>query len=286
MEKAAAIISRTSPTKSPIEPEPEKKKERKPFYTFEQYMDARRAQVIEMNKSTAQRPDWDTIDCPICNNRGYFYEVDDQIGIVVRNCECWPSRMSILNAMNSGMGRLTRYRLSDWQASEGWQKSAQKKVEDYIGKNWVNWFLACGQSGAGKTMLCSIIANDLLAKHHEVLYVRWSEFVQKLKGMLNRGEDYGRELKRLKEVPVLYLDDFFRTKPSDWERDVAFQIIDQRYTNELRTLISTENTMEELTRKDEAVAGRINEMAGGFCVNIPKDPHYNYRMNRRKDNHA
>lgn len=60
---------------------------------------------------------------------------------------------------------------------------------------------------------------------------------------------------------------------------VIFDIINDRYNENLITIISSEKRLEELENMDEleAVTGRIIEKAKGFIVNIGKDSGKNYR---------
>ena len=86
-----------------------------------------------------------------------------------------------------------------------------------------------------------------------------------------------------KKAEVLYIDDLFKTEqgknPTTADINVAFEILNYRYRNpQLITLISSEKTIQELVRIDEAVGSRIFEMSRDFCVNIGKDIKKNYRL--------
>ena len=76
---------------------------------------------------------------------------------------------------------------------------------------------------------------------------------------------YSRLLTPFKTVPVLYIDDLFKTEagklPTTADVNIAFEIINHRYINpDYITVISTEKTMDELIAIDEAVAkGRKGE---------------------------
>lgn len=64
-------------------------------------------------------------------------------------------------------------------------------------------------------------------------------------------------------------------------KKIAFEILNFRYTNdELITVISSEKTIKDLLKIDEATAGRIVEKTRSkrFCNNILKDPSKNFRF--------
>lgn len=69
--------------------------------------------------------------------------------------------------------------------------------------------------------------------------------------------------------------------------NVAFEALYSRYINEkLITIISSEFTLENIMKIDEAVAGRIAEKTGSekYCLNLPKDSSKNYRYKNRRSN--
>ena len=144
-----------------------------------------------------------------------------------------------------------------------------------------DWYFIGGQSGAGKTHICSAIANQLLDNGSKVEYMLWNDKVAKLKAIQLEHDTYSREINKLKSVEVLYIDDLFKTKdgiePSSADIKIAFEIFNWRYNNKLKTIISTEKTIMEIEQIDEAIAGRIAERAGKFALNIAKDDKRNYR---------
>ena len=93
-------------------------------------------------------------------------------------------------------------------------------------------------------------------------------------------------LKKLQTVPVLYIDDLFKTGrdasgscyPTAADVNLAFDIINYRYTKRLTTIISTERSPAELVDIDEAIGGRIVEMAQGHTYCIEKKNGRNYRL--------
>ena len=80
----------------------------------------------------------------------------------------------------------------------------------------------------------------------------------------------------LKNIEVLYLDDFFKVEqgklPTQSDVNIAWEILNFRYNKNLKTIISTELLLADIENIDESTAGRIIEKATReFCVNIGKD---------------
>ena len=111
-----------------------------------------------------------------------------------------------------------------------------------------------------------------------VRYIRWREEATKIKANANDDIAYNRLLDNLKTAKVLYIDDFFKSKPTDADIKLAFDLIDYRYITKAQTIISSEITLSDLAKIDEAIAGRIAEMARGYILKISKGVNNNYRL--------
>ena len=48
--------------------------------------------------------------------------------------------------------------------------------------------------------------------------------------------------------------------------NLAYQLLNERYNTRRRTIISSERSIEDILRIDEAVGGRIFELAREYCV--------------------
>lgn len=69
------------------------------------------------------------------------------------------------------------------------------------------------------------------------------------------------------------------TKPTAADINIAFELLNCRYNNsKLLTIISSEKTVNEIIKIDEAVGSRIKEKSKNFAININKDIQKNYRL--------
>ena len=257
----------------------------KETYTVEEM---RELQVKQYNDEPGDLNKTDGIECPICKNKGWIQYINEDGYISMMKCSCDGKRKAFRRAKNSGLGEYLTKRLSDYQATEPWQISCKEKAKKFMEKHADDgtWFLACGTSGSGKTLLCSIIANYLLyKKSREVMYITWTDFISRTKRnmMGDKAKEVSTALDDIKNCDVLFMDEVVK---SYTEADLRYliEILNYRYTNNKKTLITSEKVLSELLDIDEAAFGRAVEKSNGFIINIPKDRKKNYRLRVLGDN--
>lgn len=243
--------------------------------------------VDDWNKTPGNRNEEDGYDCKICKNKGTIAKLVEEDGKYFRvfeDCKCVETRNSIMRMKRSGLKDIIKdYTFDKFQATEKWQQTIKNAAMDYA-KDQTGWFALCGQSGAGKTHLCTAICRELLLAGKRVRYMLWRDDVVKIKGAVPDSDEYGRMIDQFKTADVLYIDDLFKTgkdnngqKITSADINVAFEIINYRYNNpNLLTIISSELTEDELLDIDEAIGGRIYERAKTFTIG--KDRSRNYRI--------
>lgn len=225
------------------------------------------------------------VDCPKCKNKGYiqivkFVDFYNDYSDFMVECECMSKRKTMMKAQNSGLGEYLDKRFNDYVATDEWQTNIKSKAIEYCKSDNKYWFVTLGQSGAGKTLISSIIANYLLLKQDKtVLYITWTDFISRLKRDIvgDRSNEVSSYLDEVKQVEVLYIDELLK-KYNETDLKYIIEIINYRYTNNLVTIISSERTIDELLEIDEATFGRVIEKADRFIINIPKDKKKNYRL--------
>ena len=232
----------------------------------------------------------DGYHCAVCKNKGYIVKViEDDDGYFHQafcDCKCMPIRNSILRMRRSGLKDIIKdYTFEKFEATEPWQQTLKAAALDYAA-NPEGWFFVGGQSGAGKTHICTAISREFLLSGRRVKYMLWRDEVVRLKANVNDSETYQKMIDEYKRVDVLYIDDLFKTgkgqdgaaqKPTGADINVAFEILNFRYSNPKSvTIISSELTEDELIDIDEAIGGRIYERAK--AITIGRDRSRNYRI--------
>lgn len=232
----------------------------------------------------------DGYDCRKCRNKGYEMQMrtdeDGSHRLVTVPCSCEPVRRSILRMKKSGLEhQIRRCTFDRFREEEPWQKQMKAAAKAYA-ETPEGWFFAGGQSGAGKTHLCTAICRELLLKGREVVYMLWRDEIVRLKGAVTEADLYGSLMDRYKHAEVLYIDDLFKTgkgrdgqtpQPSAADIHTAFEILNYRYCDPSSlTIVTSELTPRELVEVDEALAGRLLERAQ--TVTIGKDRGKNWRL--------
>lgn len=228
-------------------------------------------------------------NCPECKNKGQIYEIrpleDGSPGHIIRPCKCLATRRTIRRMQQSGLENIIHDNLfPKFEATEPWQQTVKDAAMEYA-KDPKGWFYIGGQSGCGKTHLCTAICREELLRGRQVVYMMWRDDAPRLKTAVNR-EDYPTMVDQYKKAPVLYIDDLFKTgrngdakvMPTSADVNLAYEIINFRYVGKLPTIISSEFLLKELVDIDEALTGRIAQMAGGNSFNIKLDRGKNYRL--------
>lgn len=219
-------------------------------------------------------------DCTICHNKGHIAVVRDG-EIRMRECKCMGIRRTWRRIHASGLeAELKSKRFDNYKHSEQWQQIIFDKAQQYLKEASDYWFAICGQTGAGKTHICTAIVGQLIKSGHEAIYMPYRDDIVKIKQSANDAESYQSRMEELKRVDVLYIDDLFKGKVTDADINAIYELIGYRYNNRKTTIISTEILWDELSKIDGAIAGRINEMCkyGEYLITIGLDEEKNYRL--------
>lgn len=245
------------------------------------------------NKAEGNLNEYDGYDCRACKNRGFIWVAKPCIysrgyQMITQTCKCDKIRRSIRSLKRSGLETVVKkYRFDTFNATEDWQKYALEKARAFAeGGYKENWFFFGGQSGCGKTHLCTAAAISLLKKGYEVKYMVWVDDAKALKAKANT-EDYSEMVKPYKTVDVLYIDDLFKTgrkegqtkqQPTAADINLAIEILNARLLANKITIISSETLITDMLDLDEATAGRVMEKCGAdYCIGVSPDRAKNYR---------
>ena len=129
-----------------------------------------------------------------------------------------------------------------------------------------------------------LVTKTFLHRGRAVRYMMWKDEGTKLKSLVNDNAEYSRLIDELKSADVLYIDDFLKVQrgqqPTPADINLAFEILNYRYANKLQTIISSEKTLDDILSLDDAVGGRIYELAKGFGMSIAYDKNKNFRLRK------
>jgi len=110
------------------------------------------------------------------------------------------------------------------------------------------WLLLEGSYGVGKTHLAAAIANQRLEHEEAVLFITTPDLLDHLRSTYGPSSEIGYDdlFDRIRNAPLLVLDDLGVENPSAWAQEKLFQLLNHRYTRRLPTVITTNVDLETL----------------------------------------
>lgn len=222
-------------------------------------------------------------DCEICKNKG-FVAVAENGREALRECKCMAARRTIWMMKQSGLAStIRRYRFGNFNVTEPWQKRMYDTAKGYVEKGMGEgaWFFIGGAVGCGKSHICTAMVREALGKGRAALYISWPQEATRIKASITDDNEYESRIRSLKEIELLYVDDFFKPvngmTPTGADIRLAYEILNARYVNKKPTIISSELYLDEIEDVDEAVGSRIYELAKDYKLMIKRDPSRNQR---------
>ena len=230
-------------------------------------------------------------NCLICKNTLNTHTIDfynDGTGHYFHHekkiCKCNLIRKSLKLMKDNGLlGLIRKKSFENFQVTKSFQQAMKSRAIDFvkaiITKQKVSYFVG-GQSGAGKTHICSAMLAEF-AKNGICVY--FFNYIQDM-ATLNRyqyssenREEYETLLSLYKQADILYFDDFMFGEVSMSEQKIIFNIINHRYENDLPCIISSNKTMVDIKKISTPIYGRLYEMCRDYVININNDDSKNYR---------
>lgn len=236
-----------------------------------------------------QKGDLEFYDCKECLNKGLIAYVDEKGDMSYRQCKCITVRESHKRMKRSGLSELLQiYNFDNYICEYPWQRFVKDKALEFVDSN-EPLFMISGTSGSGKSLICTSISKELLDKGMELMYMVWTNEALALKQYkLNNIDLYNKLMDKIKNVDVLYIDDFLKVgkneEPTTADMNIARDIIDYRYIKSLSdkskrwtTILSTERTLDEIIELDASVGGRIKQLVGEYLITLTGEDK-NYRL--------
>ena len=210
--------------------------------------------------------------CDKCGDLGVVIRVDEDGYTYATVCECLKARKSLQRLERSGLSNLLdKYTFDRYTTKYAFQKDLLDKAKRFV-EDTRHWFVIVGESGIGKSHICTAICGELLKRGKEVRFMSWLTDSVKLKQNINNYEIYEPLIRDYKTCEVLYVDDLFKsdnnTPPTPADIKLAMEIFNYRYNNKLKTLVSGERLIKQLMEYDTAIVGRLVEMSEGYLTEI------------------
>jgi DNA replication protein DnaC len=110
------------------------------------------------------------------------------------------------------------------------------------------WLIFQGVNGCGKTHLAAAIANYRLAQGKPVFFVVVPDLLDHLRSTFSPDSkiSYDEFFEKIKETPLLILDDFGEQSTTPWAQEKLYQLINYRYNARLPMVVTTCLSLDEI----------------------------------------
>ena len=146
-----------------------------------------------------------------------------------------------------------------------------KSVAEAYAKDPIGWIVYEGPYGSGKTHLAVAIANMRLELYGEqVVFITAPDLLDLLRATFGPESEasYDAYFERIRNVPLLVLDDLGVENPSGWAKEKLFQLLNFRHVNRLPTVVTTNTSFDDL---DPRISSRMmqGEIVKHIRINAP-----------------
>ena len=134
------------------------------------------------------------------------------------------------------------------------------KKFDQIKEQGKGFYFYSQTKGSGKTSLMASMGNALMKTHFaSVRVLTTNNLLHAIKNTFET-EGYYKLMEQIKRVDILMLDDFGGERPTEWDNEVFYTILNDRMTGNKITFF-TSNTEIEALQYGESIVNRVMKMA-------------------------
>lgn len=143
------------------------------------------------------------------------------------------------------------------------------------------WLLLEGRFGTGKTHLAAAVGNLRLERGDQVLFMTTPDLLDHLRSTYapNSEAGYDETFDRLRNAPLLILDDLGAENQSAWALEKLFQLLNHRYAVHLPTVVTTNADIDLL---DGRIRSRLMDETLVHRVRI-KAPDYRSALENQRE---
>jgi len=118
-------------------------------------------------------------------------------------------------------------------------------------QNWIKgapcFLTISGVPGTGKTFLSASILNYFFEKNVEIFYTSHRRLMQFIQTGIAEGRSQYETLNKVAYKEILILDDLGSGTNTDWQQEMILELLDIRYSQKLKTLITSNYDRSELS---------------------------------------
>jgi len=177
-------------------------------------------------------------ECPMCGwpkgQRGFltaFVPVSHPLfGVLIKCPACWEGYLPEYLRKLSGLSvRMLAWSLDGMIRDDG-RHSARVTAEQFV-RHPHGWMTVWGEFGVGKTYVLASIVNELRKREKAAMYVVAPDLLDAWRNAYNPYAPAAFDVlfAKVRDVPVLALDELSQVKMTAWGLEKLFQLLDYRY---------------------------------------------------------
>lgn len=118
------------------------------------------------------------------------------------------------------------------------------------------WLVFEGGYGSGKTHLAAAIANFAVQVGLPTIFITVPDLLDSLRFSYNAEDGFEERFEKIRQAPLLILDDFGTQNATEWAQEKLFQIINHRYINKLPLVVTTNLPLDRI---DGRIRSRLSD---------------------------
>jgi DNA replication protein DnaC len=227
-------------------------------------------------------------ECPHCGGLGYLRADvpvgDPDFGKII-TCDCRQAQVSqqvhrrLFSLSNLDELRNLTFENFEPRGRIGIGKYQADSIElafnqaQQFAQTLQGWLFLEGSFGCGKTHLAAAIANYAVDLGVPTIFITVPDLLDNLRYTWDDADtSYESRFEKLRSTQLLIMDDFGTQNATAWAQEKLFQIFNYRYTNQLPTVITTNNSLNEI---EERIRSRLRDPELVTRVRIQAPDHRN-----------
>lgn len=217
-------------------------------------------------------PDEDVVElvCPRCHGIGWLrYDVSPGVPEFGRIIECRCGIVVGRRAAALWGKSMIPAEYADLGFSTYPDQAIARDVRDWLHGGMYPWLLLIGDFGVGKTGLAIALIKQAITEGRSAVFRVTPELLSEIRATYGRGAGPSELdlVTALKGVDLLALDDLGAERMTDWVEEKLFEILNHRYNERRRTVITTNLGPDELTdHVGERIFWRIKGMGWRYEI--------------------
>ena len=225
--------------------------------------------------------------CGICHQpKQRMQEFPENTGLipikVMCHCKCEEEQIrknkeiEANNAKKARINELKTYSLMDRRYNDAnfdkFEETDHNSQNLKIGLRYVNNFekmkesnqglIFWGAVGTGKSYMAACIANSLIEKEVPVVMTSFIRILDNIRGNFDGADNL---IRKFRNAQLVIFDDFGAERSTDYALETIYNIIDDRYRNNLPVILTTNMTMKQMREETDVRYQRIYDRVCEMC---------------------